>query len=137
MIEVSASHVLRIDREDDIVSVRRRVRDVVELRKFDSFAAAAIITAASELARNTLVHGDTGVATIDEVFDGQRTGIRIVFEDGGPGIPDIARVLAGGYTTKRSMGLGLAGSRRLVDEFDLESTVGRGTKVTVTKWKRL
>lgn len=137
MIDVSATHALRIDREDDIVSVRRRVRDVVELRKFDSFAAAAIITAASELARNTLVHGGSGVATIDELFDGSRVGIRLVFEDTGPGIPDIPRVLAGGYTTTRSMGLGLAGSRRLVDEFQLESTVGRGTKVTVTKWKRL
>ena len=137
MIDVSATHALRIDREDDIVSVRRRVRDVVELRKFDSFAAAAIITAASELARNTLVHGGSGVATIDELFDGSRVGIRLVFQDEGPGISDIPRVLAGGYTTTRSMGLGLAGSRRLVDEFQLESTVGRGTKVTVTKWKRL
>ncbi len=137
MLNVSATHCLRIDREDDIVAVRRRVRDVVELRKFDSFAAAAIITAASELARNTLVHGGNGTATIDEVFDGSRAGVRIFFEDAGPGIPDIPRVLAGGYTTKRSMGLGLAGSRRLVDEFELLSTVGQGTKVTVTKWKRL
>ena len=137
MIHVIATHATAIDREDDIVSVRRRVREIAEGRRFDSFAMAAIITAASELARNALVHGGRGVATIEDVSDGHRSGIRIVFEDHGPGISDIERALAGGYTTTRSMGLGLSGSRRLVDEFDLESTVGAGTKVTVTKWKRL
>ena len=120
MILVSATHHLRIDREDDIITVRRRVRDIVELRKFDSFATAAITTAASELARNALTHGGGGAATIEEVSDGYRTGIRILFEDQGPGIADIPRALAGGYTTARSMGLGLSGSRRLVDEFELE-----------------
>jgi serine/threonine-protein kinase RsbT len=136
MINVSATHAMRIDCEDDIITVRRRVRDIAELRKFDSFAAAAITTATSELARNALVHGGKGTATIEEVSDGIRIGIRVLFEDKGPGIPDIPRVLAGGYTTARSMGLGLSGSRRLVDDFDLESTVGTGTKVIVTKWKR-
>ena len=114
----------------------RRVRDIAELRNFDSFATAAITTASSELARNALTHGGGGTARIEEVTDGYRIGIRIVFEDHGPGIADIPRVLAGGYTTQRSMGLGLSGSKRLVDEFDLESTPGEGTKVTVTKWKR-
>jgi serine/threonine-protein kinase RsbT len=136
MVDVSATHVIRIECEDDIITARRRVRDIAELRKFDTFATAAITTATSELARNALVHGGKGVATIEELSDGFRTGIRIVFEDKGPGIDDIARVLAGGYTTARSMGLGLSGSRRLVDDFGLESTVGAGTKVTVTKWKR-
>lgn len=136
MIKVSATHVLRIDCEDDIITVRRRVRDIAELRKFDSFATAAITTATSELARNALLHGGKGIATIEEVSDGFRSGIRILFEDHGPGIADIPRVLAGGYTTARSMGLGVSGSRRLVDDFELESTVGVGTKVTVTKWKR-
>lgn len=136
MINVSATHALRIECEDDIITVRRRVRDIVELRKFDSFATAAITTAASELARNALTHGGGGAATIEEVSDGYRTGIRILFEDQGPGIADIPRALAGGYTTARSMGLGLSGSRRLVDEFELESTASTGTKVTVTKWKR-
>jgi serine/threonine-protein kinase RsbT len=112
------------------------VRDIAELRKFDTFATAAITTAASELARNALVHGGKGAAIIEEVTDGIRQGIRIVFEDHGPGIDDIPRVLAGGYTTARSMGLGLSGSKRLVDEFALESTPGVGTKVTVTKWRR-
>ena len=136
MINVSATHALRIECEDDIITVRRLVRDIAEARKFDSFATAAITTATSELARNALVHGGKGIATIQEVSDGYRSGIRIVFEDQGPGIVDVARALAGGYTTARSMGLGLSGSRRLVDDFELESTAEAGTKVTVTKWKR-
>ena len=135
MVHVSATHDLCIDREDDIIIVRRRVRDVAELRKFDSFATAAITTATSELARNALVHGGGGTARIEEVTDGFRLGIRITFEDHGPGIADVPRVLAGGYTTTKSMGLGLSGSKRLVDEFNLASTPA-GTKVTVTKWKR-
>jgi serine/threonine-protein kinase RsbT len=136
MIQVAATHLMPIDCEDDIIIVRRRVRDIAEVRKFDSFATAAITTATSELARNALVHGGKGIASIEEVTDGLRLGIRIAFEDHGPGIPDIPRVLAGGYTTARSMGLGLSGSKRLVDEFELVSTPGVGTKVTVTKWKR-
>ena len=136
MITVSAVHDIPLESEDDIITVRRRVRDIAELRKFDSFATAAITTATSELARNALVHGGKGLARVEEVSDGHRTGIRIVFEDKGPGIADIPRVLAGGFTTARSMGLGLSGSRRLVDDFELESTVGTGTRVTVTKWKR-
>lgn len=136
MIEVAATHCISIDCEDDIIVVRRRVRDIAEVRKFDTFATAAITTASSELARNALVHGGKGAARIEELTDGTRQGIRIVFEDHGPGIEDIPRVLAGGYTTARSMGLGLSGSKRLVDEFALESTPGVGTKVTVTKWRR-
>ena len=136
MIQVSAIHEMHIDCEDDIIKVRRRVRDIAELRKFDSFATAAITTATSELARNALLHGGKGVARIEEVSDGFRLGLRVIFEDTGPGIADIARALAGGYTTARSMGLGLSGSRRLVDDFELESAPDVGTKVTVTKWKR-
>lgn len=127
---------MRIDGEDDIIAVRRVVREFVEARKFDSFATAAITTAASELARNALVHGGKGVAEITEVTDGYRVGIRLVFADKGPGIADVPRAMAGGNSTARSMGLGLSGSKRLVDEFELETKVGAGTKVTVTKWKR-
>ncbi|MBN9164500.1 MAG: anti-sigma regulatory factor [Myxococcales bacterium] len=127
---------MRLASEDDVLSVRRRVREIAEMRKFDTFAIAAITTAASELGRNVLVHGHGGSATIEEVSDGLRTGIRIAFVDSGPGIPDIQRVLSGGYSTARSMGLGLSGSKRLVDVFVIESVVGEGTRVTVTKWKR-
>jgi serine/threonine-protein kinase RsbT len=135
-VDLLAQHVMQLETEDDIIAARRRVRDIAEMRKFDAFATAAITTACSELARNVVVHGGKGVASIEEVESGNLYGIRIVFEDNGPGISDIDRVLAGGYSTARSMGLGLSGSRRLVDEFALESKVGVGTKVTVIKWKR-
>lgn len=136
MLEVLAVHSMRLASEDDVISTRRRVREIAEMRGFDTFAIAAITTAASELGRNVFVHGHGGSATIEEVSDGARIGIRIAFVDSGPGIPDIQRVLSGGYSTARSMGLGLSGSKRLVDAFAIESVVGEGTCVTVTKWKR-
>jgi serine/threonine-protein kinase RsbT len=136
VVEVVASHAMKLTTEDDVMLVRRRVREIAEARKFDTFAIAAITTATSELARNVIVHGKGGDAKLDEVTDGHRTGIRIVFTDAGPGIPDVARVMNGGYSTARSMGLGVSGSKRLVDEFNLDSKVGAGTRVTVTKWKR-
>jgi serine/threonine-protein kinase RsbT len=103
---------------------------------FDPFAVAAVTTAASELARNVWTHGKGGHAVIEVIADGDRAGLRMRFEDDGPGIPNIDRALAGGYSTAKSLGLGLSGSRRLVDEFDLESRPGDGTRVTVTKWAR-
>jgi serine/threonine-protein kinase RsbT len=136
VIEILAKHAMKLDSEDDIIAVRRRVKEIAEQRKFDTFAVAAITTATSELARNVIVHGNGGSASIEEVSDGLRNGIRVVFADDGPGIADVARVMSGGYSTARSMGLGLSGSKRLVDAFELESRVGEGTRVTVTKWKR-
>lgn len=134
--EVVSSQTMALASEDDVLRVRRRVREVAEAHKFDTFAIAAITTATSELARNVIVHGHGGNATIEEVTDGIRAGVRIAFVDAGPGIADIPRVLSGGYSTARSMGLGLSGSKRLVDAFELASEVGAGTSVTVTKWKR-
>lgn len=136
MVEILATHAMKLATEDDIIAVRRRVKEIAEQRKFDTFAVAAITTATSELARNVIVHGEGGSASIEEVSDGLRAGIRIAFVDQGPGIPDIARVLSGGYSTARSMGLGLSGSKRLVDVFEIDSKSGDGTRVTVTKWKR-
>jgi serine/threonine-protein kinase RsbT len=136
VITATAQQTIDIASEDDIILVRRRVREIAEARKFDTFATAAITTATSELARNIIVHAGKGLALVEEVTDGTRVGIRIVFEDAGPGISNVDRVLAGGFSTARSMGLGVSGSRRLVDEFDLASTPGKGTKVTILKWKR-
>jgi serine/threonine-protein kinase RsbT len=137
MVRIDAVHEMRIDGEDDIIAVRRRVREIAEHRRFDSFATAAVTTATSELARNVVVHaGGHGIAVIEELSDGPRTGLRITFSDTGPGIADIDRVMRGGYSTARSMGLGVSGSRRLVDEFSIESSPGQGTKVMVCKWKR-
>ena len=124
-----------IQREDDVVLVRRRVKALAQERRFDTFATAALTTATSELTRNVWMHGGGGAAIIEEVTRQGRTGIRIEFRDRGPGIPDIERVLRGGYSTARSMGLGLSGSRRLVDEFSIESIVGQGTTIVIAKWK--
>lgn len=136
MRDVVRTQTMKVLSEEDVLVVRKRVREIAEQRKFDTFAIAAITTATSELARNILVHGKGGRVVIEEISDGVRTGIRLTFIDEGPGISDIDRVLAGGYSTARSMGLGLSGSKRLVDEFSLDSKVGQGTRVMVAKWKR-
>jgi serine/threonine-protein kinase RsbT len=127
---------MKIDDEDDVVVVRRKVRALAVERGFDSFSSAAVTTATSELTRNVWVHAGGGSAVVEEVTEGERLGLRVRFEDRGPGIPDIERVLAGGYSTAKSLGLGVSGSRRLVDEFSIESTVGSGTVVMFIKWKR-
>jgi serine/threonine-protein kinase RsbT len=127
---------LDINVEDDVVLVRRRVKALAQERGFDPFATAAVTTAASELARNVLVHGKGGRAVVEAIAEGGRRGLRLELRDEGPGIPDIDRALAGGFSTARSLGLGLSGSRRLVDEFHIESTVGAGTVVRVVKWAR-
>jgi serine/threonine-protein kinase RsbT len=122
--------------EDDVVLVRRAARDLAHARGFDAFATAAVTTAASELARNVWTHARGGSAVIEEVMEGERSGVRMCFSDQGPGIADLARALAGGNSTVKSLGLGLAGSRRLVDKFEIETAVGKGTVVTVVKWAR-
>jgi serine/threonine-protein kinase RsbT len=135
-VEVTSRAELPIVTEDDVVSVRRRVRDLAHARGLDSFATAAITTAASELARNVLTHARRGVAVVEEVVNGGRRGLRLEFRDQGPGIADLERALAGGNSTVRSLGLGLSGSKRLVDEFEIVSAPGAGTCVTVVKWAR-
>jgi serine/threonine-protein kinase RsbT len=127
---------LPIEREDDIALVRRRVRTLAEEAGMNAFALAAITTAASELARNVLVHARAGNVVIERIADADRAGVRLEFRDQGPGIEDVDRVLRGGFSTARSLGLGLSGSRRLVDEFLLESAPGQGTLVRVVKWGR-
>lgn len=94
-----------------------------------------IVTAASEIARNTLDYGKGGTMLLEEVRDGIRSGVRLTFEDQGPGIADIDRAMTDGYTSGSGMGLGLGGTKRLVDEFQLESTPGSGTRVAILKWK--
>jgi serine/threonine-protein kinase RsbT len=126
---------LPIANGNDIVRVRQRVRDwAVELR-FSLVDQTKIVTAASELARNTLEYGKGGTCRIEELNDGGRRGLRLIFEDQGPGIADVALALTDGYTTGNGLGLGLSGARRLMNEFGIESNPGKGTKVTVTRWK--
>ena len=134
--QILGRHELAIASEDDVVVVRRKVKALAQARGFDGFAAAAVTTAVSEIARNAWVYGGGGTAVVEELWDGARFGLRLEVRDSGPGIPDVSRVLSGGYSTARSLGLGLSGSKRLVDEFAIESQVGWGTVVRMTKWAR-
>ena len=136
VVRVLSREEMVVSAEGDVVHIRKHVRMLAQGQQFDSFAAAAVTTATSELTRNIWVHAKKGRVIVEVVTDEhQRMGLRATFEDTGPGIPDIERVMRGGYSTARSMGLGLSGSKRLVDEFSLESQVGRGTVITFVKWK--
>ena len=135
MVVVIIQHRMEIQSEEDVVLVRRKVRQIAQSRRLDAFATAAITTAVSELTRNVWVHAGGGSALLEEVSDGARYGIRATFEDRGPGIANVERALAGGYSTTRTLGLGLSGSRRLVDKFELSTKVGEGTTVRIEKWQ--
>jgi serine/threonine-protein kinase RsbT len=125
-----------IESEDDVVLARRKAREYAIEAGFDAFATAAVTTAASELARNVWVHARGGSVTIEQIVDNGRSGMRMDFRDEGPGIADLDRALAGGHSTAKSLGLGLSGSRRLVDEFQIDTSPGRGTQIRVAKWRR-
>ena len=121
---------------DDVVRVRQAVRAKASAARLSLVDQTKLITAASELARNTLVHGGSGVARVETVQRDGKRGVKAVFSDTGPGIADVEKALTDGYTTGSGLGLGLGGSRRLVDDFVLETVVGQGTTVTVIKWTR-
>ena len=119
----------------DIVVVRQVVRlRAVEIG-FNLVEQTKIVTAASELARNTIDHGGGGLARLQSLRNGGRAGLRLTFEDKGPGISDIDLALKDGYTTGGGLGLGLSGARRLSNEFEIQSRPGEGTRVTITRWK--
>ena len=132
---VLRSDVLPVRSAQDIVLVRQAVRAWAVAQGLGLVDQTKIVTAASELARNTVDYGRGGTVLLEAVEQGARRGLRLTFEDEGPGIADISLALTDGYTTGNGMGLGLSGSRRLVNEFDLWSEPGRGTRVTVTRWK--
>ena len=119
----------------DVLAARRSVGAFAQELGLSLLDRTKVVTAASELARNTVVYGGGGVMSIEIVRDGFRDGLRLSFTDTGPGIPDIALALQDGYSTGGSLGLGLPGARRLVNEFELASTVGVGTCVTIVRWK--
>jgi serine/threonine-protein kinase RsbT len=126
--------VLVVRAAEDVVHVRQAVRAwAVELR-FSLVDQTKIVTAASELARNTLDYGGGGTVRLLALADGGRRGLRLIFEDKGPGIPDIERALKDGYTTGSGLGLGLSGARRLSNEFEIASTPGEGTRVMIARW---
>ena len=132
---MTPSETIPIQISDDVVRVRSRVRALAMSLGLGIVDQTKIVTAASELARNTLQHGGGGQVTVFEEEKLGRKSLRLVFEDSGPGIPDIERALQDGYTTGGGMGLGLSGARRLSNEFSIESVVGRGTRVMIARWK--
>lgn len=119
----------------DIVAVRHAVRRQAVKIKLSLVDQTKIVTASSELARNMLVYGGGGEVTLELLQEGVRHGLRAHFVDAGPGIPDVNLALRDGFTTGNGMGLGLGGAKRLVNEFSIESTVGKGTRVTITRWR--
>jgi serine/threonine-protein kinase RsbT len=133
MVVVSTENV-PVKTEPDVVSVRRRVREVAAQLGLGLVDQTKIITAASELARNTIIYGGGGSMQI-ETLNGPRVGLRLTFEDQGPGIPDVELALRDGFTTGSGLGLGLGGSKRLVNEFAIVSRPGEGTRITITRWK--
>jgi serine/threonine-protein kinase RsbT len=128
------SETIPVVSEPDMVVVRRRVREVAGQAGLSLVDQTKLVTAASELARNTLIYGGGGTMQL-ESLNGPRTGVRLIFVDKGPGIPDLELALRDGYTTGTGLGLGLGGSKRLVNEFEIESKPGEGTRVAVTRWK--
>lgn len=134
-MELRRAETLPIRASGDLVLVRQRVRQWTAELKMSLVDQTKVVTAASELARNTLDYGRGGTVKLEELHDGLRVGLRLTFEDQGPGIPDIPLALKDGYTSGNGMGLGLGGAKRLSHEFELQSTVGQGTRVMITRWK--
>ena len=135
MITILKSDIKPIQNQADIVFVRQTVRDWSIQQQFGIVDQTKIITAASELARNALEYGKGGTMKLESLMDGLKKGLRLTFEDKGPGIEDLDLALTDGYTTGGGLGMGLTGARRLVTEFDIQTKVGEGTKITITKWK--
>jgi len=126
--------ILVVSREQDVVLLRNRVKEHAVKIKMGLVNQTKLLTAASELVRNMLRYGNGGKAIIEVVSSGRMNGIRLTFEDQGPGIADIENAMTDGFSTGKSLGLGLPGTKRLVSEFDIKSKVGEGTIVTIIKW---
>lgn len=135
MILVLNKDAIIINKEQDVVPYRNRVKEYAVKIGMSLVNQTKLITAASELVRNMLRYGNGGSALIEVISRGRDSGIRLSFVDQGPGIKDIPMAMKDGFSTGKSLGLGLPGAKRLVNEFDIKSTVGKGTTVTIIKWK--
>jgi serine/threonine-protein kinase RsbT len=129
------TEVVAVPSGAEVVSVRHVVRRLAVELGFTLVEQTKIVTAASELARNMVDYGGGGTVTVEPLDDGIRRGLRLTFEDRGPGIPNIDDALRDGFTTGKGMGLGLGGARRLSNEFEIRSTVGEGTRIVITRWR--
>ncbi len=134
MISVLSTESRDITSEDDLMQIKASVKRIVALLGFSLVNQTKIITAAAELSRNTLIYGRGGNFKISVLDDNRRKGVQMIFADSGPGIENLDQALKDGFTSGHGMGLGLGGSKRLMDDFDIKSTVGVGTTVCVTKW---
>jgi serine/threonine-protein kinase RsbT len=126
---------MKIEKEQDVVPFRNRVKEYAVKTGMSLVNQTKLITAASELVRNMLKYAGGGIVVIEVVSQGRDTGIRLTFQDKGPGIKDISLAMKDGFSTGKSLGIGLPGTKRLVSEFDIKSVVGSGTIVTILKWK--
>ncbi|HEX4518940.1 MAG TPA: anti-sigma regulatory factor [Gaiellaceae bacterium] len=133
-METVRTEQLEISTSEDVVRVRQLVREAAVSIGFSIVEQTKIVTAASELARNTYDYGGGGSFTLDVLTNGSRKGLRLLFADEGPGIPDIEGALRDGFTSGSGLGMGLGGARRLMSEFEIESAPGKGTRVTATRW---
>ena len=129
------SETLPVRAEADMLLVRQFVRERAAELGFGVLDLTKLLTVASELGRNTLIHGEGGTMLLESFAEKDRRGLRLTFEDKGPGIPDIEQAMTDGFSTRGGLGLGLGGSKRLVDEFEVVSGVGEGTRVTATRWR--
>jgi serine/threonine-protein kinase RsbT len=132
---VVKDETMTIKSSEDVVRVRQVAREWATAQGLGLVDQTKIVTAASELARNTLDHGGGGTVKLEAINSEARRGLRLTFEDRGPGIPDIELALKDGYTTGGGLGLGLSGAKRLSNEFEIFSRVGEGTRVTIARWK--
>lgn len=134
-MQVIKSDIMSIQTESDIVQARQIVRKWAIEQSFPLVDQTKIITAASELARNTLIYGKGGTMKLEAMINGIRKGLRLTFEDKGPGIADIDRALTDGYTTGSGLGLGLSGAKRLSNDFEIHSKPGEGTRIMIARWR--
>jgi serine/threonine-protein kinase RsbT len=134
-VTVEKSSELALTSQNDVVTVRQAVRAKAVAIGLTLVDQTKLVTAASELARNTVVHGGGGLVRMEEVLDNGKRGLRLTFEDTGPGIPDIEKAMQDGYTTSGGLGLGLGGAKRLANEFSIQSQAGMGTRVSIIRWK--
>lgn len=132
---VLSKDTMQIIKEQDVVPFRNRVKEYAVKIGMSLVNQTKLITAASELVRNMLRYADGGMVIIEVISQGRDNGIRLTFQDKGPGIQDIALAMKDGYSTQKSLGIGLPGTKRLVNEFDIKSIVGEGTTVSIIKWK--
>jgi serine/threonine-protein kinase RsbT len=133
-MQVERHDTVPIAADDDIVRVRQRVRDWAVSLGFSLVDQTKLVTAASELARNTLIYGRGGTLTLEAVVNERKRGLRLTFEDRGPGIADLSLALKDGYTTGNGLGLGLSGAKRLSHDFTIDSKIGEGTRVVIARW---